>query len=353
MKKVLALLLALMMVFTLVACSTAEQNAAEAPKEDAAAPAAEKEAHTYYYVGTNHGHPYWSAVHQGFEYFAEKMGVNVIQAGPDTGDKAAQASALEQVVAKNPDGIVVAVFDEALVPGLKQAKEAGIPVVAIESIIDSAVPYVESYVGLDNHQAGVQTGQELIARAGDSGNLVILGNWGTANTEQKLAGLKEYLANYPGWNIIAELEDKAIIETAIEQTKIAFNNYPEMTAIIGLNASSGAGIGSAMEELGKEPGCITAVVHDREVLTLEYVEKGYLDCTLVNKTYSMPSLALLILEGLNTYEWQGQPLSGDNNAAGISVVPKYCYNDLVIVTGDNVQYFKEEAIPTYDTPNYQ
>ena len=34
----------------------------------------------------NHGHPYWTAVHQGFEYFAERIGVNVIQAGPDTAD---------------------------------------------------------------------------------------------------------------------------------------------------------------------------------------------------------------------------------------------------------------------------
>ena len=352
MKKVLTFLLALIMVFTLVACSTADENAAaEAPAEETAIE--EKETHTYYYVGLNHGHPYWTAVHQGFEYFAEKLGVNVIQAGPDTADYQEMATAMEQAIAKNPDGIICPVFDESILPGLKAAKEAGIPVVAIEGMLDSATPYVVSYIGLDNYECGVQTAKELIARGGDSGNVVILGNWGSSNTDQKLAGFKDYLAANSNWTVLAELEDKASIETAIEQTKVAFNNYPEMTGIIGLNASSGAGIGSAMEELGKEPGCVTAVVHDREVLTLEYVEKGYLTCTLVNKTYSMPSLALLILEGLNTYDWQGQPLSGDNDAAGVNVVPATCYNDLVIVTQDNVEFFKEENIPTYDSPNYQ
>lgn len=353
MKKVLALLLALALVFGLVACSTASENAATNTSAEQTPVAETKEANTYYYVGLNHGHPYWTAVHQGFEYFAEKLGVNVIQAGPDTADYQEMATAMEQAIAKNPDGIICPVFDESILPGLKAAKEAGIPVVAIEGMLDSAIPYVVSYIGLDNYECGVQTARELIARSGESGSVVILGNWGSSNTDQKLAGFKDHLASYPGWTIVAELEDKAAIETAIEQTKVAFNNYPEMTAIVGLNASSGAGIGSAMEELGKEPGCITAVVHDREVLTLEYVERGYLTCTLVNKTYSMPSLALLILEGLNTYDWQGQPLSGDNDAAGVNVVPANCFNDLVIVTQDNVELFKEENIPTYDSPNYQ
>lgn len=352
MKKVLAWCLVLLMVLGLAACGT-EANSPQTMEPSKEAATEEKQTHTYYYVGLNHGHPYWTAVHQGFEYFAEKLGVNVIQAGPDTADYQEMATAMEQAIAKKPDGIICPVFDESILPGLKAAKEAGIPVVAIEGMLDSATPYVVSYIGLDNYQCGVQTAQELIAREGESGNVVILGNWGSANTDQKLSGFKDYLEGYPGWTILAELEDKAAIETAIEQTKVAFNNYPEMTAIVGLNASSGAGIGSAMDELGKEPGCITAVVHDREVLTLEYVEKGYLTCTLVNKTYSMPSLALLILEGLNTYDWQGQPLSGDNDAAGVNVVPANCYNDLVIVTKDNVEYFKEENIPTYDSPNYQ
>lgn len=352
MKKVLAWCLVLLMVLGLAACGT-EANNAQTTEPAKEAATEEKQTHTYYYVGLNHGHPYWTAVHQGFEYFAEKLGVNVIQAGPDTADYQEMATAMEQAIAKKPDGIICPVFDESILPGLKAAKEAGIPVVAIEGMLESATPYVVSYIGLDNYQCGVQTAQELIAREGESGNVVILGNWGSANTDQKLSGFKDYLADYPGWTILAELEDKAAIETAIEQTKVAFNNYPEMTAIVGLNASSGAGIGSAMDELGKEPGCITAVVHDREVLTLEYVEQGYLTCTLVNKTYSMPSLALLILEGLNTYDWQGQPLSGDNDAAGVNVVPANCYNDLVIVTKDNVEYFKEENIPTYDSPNYQ
>ena len=152
--------------------------------------------------------------------------------------------------------------------------------------------------------------------------------------------------------VIARLDDAAVTETAIEQAKAAFNNYTEMTAIVGLDSSSGAGIGSAMEELNKEPGSIVAIVHDREVLTLEYIQMGYLNCTLINKTASMPYLALMILNGVNLYGMNDIPLSGDNVAANINPVPEVCYNGTVFITAENVDQFMSDNMPSIDSEYY-
>ena len=321
--RLIALLLAILMVAALAGCA-----AKQAPASAEAGQTAEEKDVTYYYIGVNNNHPYWYDVHQGFEYAAEQLGVRVVKSGVDGWDPQGQAAALEQAITKNPDGIIVPVFDASMLPGLKAAKEAGIPVVAIESTMEDAE--VVSYIGLDNYDSGKQTAKQLIEYGGDGGKVVIMGNW----------------------EIIAKLDDKAVTETAIEQAKAAFNNYPEMTAIIGLDSSSGAGIGAAMEELGKEPGSITVVVHDREVLTLEYIEKGYLNCTMVNKTASMPFLALQILEGIVKHNMQGLPISADNAASGVNAVPEVCYNGTVVITQDNVENFMVSNMTAYDSEYY-
>ena len=345
----LLLVVVLALSFIVSACGTAAPAATDAPSTDEAA-TSDKEV-VYYYVGVNNNHPYWYDVHQGFEYAAHQLGVTVVKAGVDTWDPQGQAAALEQVITKAPDGIIVPVFDASILPALDQAAAAGIPVIAIEATIEGA--NVLSYVGLDNYDSGKKTAQKLIEYGGDSGQVVVMGNWGASNTDAKLQGFEDYLAANSSWEIIAKLDDKAVTETAIEQAKTAFNNYSDMTAIVGLDSSSGAGIGTAMEELNKEPGSITAIVHDREVQTLEYIQMGYLDCTLINKTASMPFQALLMLQGITQYGMMGLPLSGDNAAAGVNPVPEVNYNGTVYITQENVENFMSENMPTLDYPNYE
>lgn len=349
--KVIALACAVAMLLTLFGCAVpASDTAAAAEPAAAGSTAADKEI-VYYYVGVNNNHPYWYDVHQGFEYAAKQLGVTVIRTGPDDWDPQGQAAALEQVITKKPDGIITPVFDASLLPGLDAAAAAGIPVVAIESTMEGA--NVVSYIGLDNYDSGMKTAKKLVEYAGDTGKVVVMGNWGAANTDAKLKGFEDYLAANTTWEVIAKLDDKAVTETAIEQAKTAFNNYADMTAIVGLDSSSGAGIGSAMEELGRAPGSITAIVHDREVLTLEYIKSGYLNCTLINKTASMPFLALLILNGIVKDGMQNLPLSGDNAAAGVNAVPEVCYNGTVFITKDNVDNFMSENMPQLDYEFYQ
>jgi len=306
---------------------------------------------TYIYVGVNNNHPYWYDVHQGFEFAAEQFGCIVIRTGPDNWDPIAQAQALEQAITRRPDGIITPVFDASILPGLRRAKENGIPVIAIEATMDGAEAL--TYIGLNNFDSGVDTAKKLIELGGISGNVVVMGNWGASNTDQKLAGFESYLAGNSSWKVIARLDDKAITETAVEVAKTAFNNYREMTAIVGLDSSSGAGIGAAMEELKRAPGSIVAVVHDREVATLENIKSGYLQCTLVNKTSAMPYFALAVLEAYTKRNTMGIPISADNAASKVNPVPTNMYCGTVFITADNVDNFMFDNMKPIDSPNYR
>jgi ribose transport system substrate-binding protein len=316
-----------------------------------AAAAGEKTERTYYYVGINHQHPYFYDIHMGLAYAADQFGCKIVRAGPDNFDHKAQAEALEQVITKNPDGIIIPIYDASVLPGIRKATNQGIPVIAVEATLPDAA--VLSYIGLDNYQSGIDTARELIARAGNSGNVAIMGNWGASNTDAKLRGVEDYLKANSNWNIVAHLDDKVNTETALEMAKTAFNNYRNLNALVGLNSSSGAGIGAAMEELNIKPGSITVVTHDREDTTLEYIEKGYLTATLINTTATEVYMAVSLLEAICNHGANTIPLSADNVAIGIKAVPEVMYNGTVVITQDTVTNFKHGNMPNYQSDRYK
>lgn len=314
--------------------------------------AAEKR--TYYYVAGFHSHPYFLDMHLGFRYAAEKLGVNIKKMGPDGWDAKAQAEALEQAVAKKPAGIITVMWDASGKPAVKRAMANGIPVIVVEATVPDSGAM--AYIGLDNYECGVDTAKEIIARGGKSGNLVAQGNWGASNTDLKFQGLKDYLEANSDWKIVAKVDDKANTEAAIEAAKSIFNNYPDVNAIAGLDSSSGSGIGIAMEELNIDPKDLTIVVHDREDMTLEYIELGYIDATLINKTATSAFLSILLLEAYNNAHDAGFadiPISGDNVAANANPFPKFMYNGTITIDKSNVEKFLAKNIPQYKTDAYK
>ncbi len=277
--------------------------------------------------------------------------------GPDGWDTAAQAQALEQTLAKKPAGIIIRGYDASSVDASLKAQEAGIAIVCTEAKPSegrgTTVPGALTFIGLDNYQCGADTAMELIKRAGDTGIVGIMGNWGASNTDAKLAGIEDWLKdNAPGWTICGYADDKATTNDAIIAAKSLITNYPEMTAIMGIDSSSGSGIANAMQELNIEAGKYKVVVHDREPATLDFVEKGYIDATLINKTAGQEFMAMLVLEDWNNGGLKNIPISSDNKAAGLNPVPDNMYNTAVVIDKNNVQYFKSSAMPDLKTDLY-
>lgn len=346
--KMLVLLLVLVMsLANLAGCAakTAASNEAAVASDDDSSNAEEKK-RVYYFVAGFQGHPYLIDAHLGFKYAAEKFGCDIIRLGPDGFDSKAAAEAMEQAIAKKPDGIVTMLWDASSVPAIKRAMAAGIPVIATTSTVpDSGVM---TYIGLDNYQCGVDTAKELIKQAGDTGKVVAQGNWGASNTDAKFQGFVDGLEG-SNWELIGKVDDKANTEASIEAAKSAFNNYKDLTAIVGLDSSSGPGIGAAMEELKIDPSKVAVVVHDREVATLEYIQKGFIRSTVINKTAVDSFMAILLLEAYNDTNigLKTVPVSRDNMKVGLNVPPEVMYEHTAIIDKSNVDEFLYENLPKF------
>lgn len=352
MSKVLAFL---MIVAILVACAPEAAEEAATPAADVAAEESQEqeeqaEMRTYYMVSSHQAHPYFADSHLALRYAAEYFQVNIIAAGPEGWDTQAQAEAIEVAIANQADGIITRMWDDSPAEAVKKAMAAGIPVVVTET--RTAVNPGLTYIGLDNYQCGRDTAKELIERAGTTGKVALMGNWGASNTDAKLAGVKDYLAENSEWEVVVEADDKAATADAIEAAKSVFNNYPDVDAVVGLDSSSGTGISMAMDELGIAPGTVKVVVHDREPATLEFIASGYIDATLINKTATDEFLAILLMEDWNNGGLKDIPISSDNEAAGVNPIPENMYNTAAVIDADNVDFFFAENMPTIDTSLY-
>src|SRR5215207_3303523 len=78
--------------------------------------------------------PFWSVVKNGVDQAATDMGVEVDYNAPETFDMVKMSQLIDAAVASDPDGLAVSVPDaDALQESIEKAKEAGIPIVTLNS----------------------------------------------------------------------------------------------------------------------------------------------------------------------------------------------------------------------------
>jgi ABC-type sugar transport system substrate-binding protein len=108
-------------------------------------------------------HEFWKSVHYGAQQAADEAGnVEVIYKGPQLeSDRDMQISLVQDFITKKVDGICLAPLDsQALIPVVKEAQAAGIPVVIFDSGLDDEEAFV-SYVATDNYQGGALAARRL------------------------------------------------------------------------------------------------------------------------------------------------------------------------------------------------
>ena len=182
MKKLIALLLALIMVLGMVACSAKKAPAADAEepaadtqepaaddKEEAEEPAADAEepaAETLYIPVMAKGfqHQFWQAVAKGSEDAAAELGVEIYFDGPASETEiAAQVDMVKKEMAKNPKALALAALStEAVIEILEECTEKGIPVVGFDSgVPDDPTGAVVATAATDNEAAAALAAEKF------------------------------------------------------------------------------------------------------------------------------------------------------------------------------------------------
>ena len=120
----------------------------------------------------------------------------LVTAGDETG-VSTQVNQVEDLIAKKVDAIVLNPMDgKAVVPVLKKAQAAKIPVIIVDSSVEKGneALYI-AYVGTDNFNAGKVAGQRMVKELGGKGNvLIVRGANGSLAGDQRVDGFKAGIA---------------------------------------------------------------------------------------------------------------------------------------------------------------
>jgi ABC-type sugar transport system substrate-binding protein len=183
------------------------------------------------YMIWNTSVPFYSNLIKGAEDTAKELGVDIdIQSG--NGDLATQISIIQQFIAQQPDMILMSASDsKAVVPVVRQATAAGIPVMAVNTTIDTSTgAEVVTYVGVNDFVFGQRQGELLVQAVGETAKVgYILGKLGTSAQLDRQAGLLDTLSKYPGIEIVEEQAADWDNARALAITQDYLSKYPEGT----------------------------------------------------------------------------------------------------------------------------
>ncbi|HEX8200263.1 MAG TPA: substrate-binding domain-containing protein [Isosphaeraceae bacterium] len=196
---------------------------------------------------------YWQTVHAGARKVAEEFDVELIWDGPQKEDDyTKQIQLVEGAKAMGVDGIVLAPLDsKVLVSPVEKAIDNGIPVIIIDSGLESTKPV--SFIATDNYHGGVLAGKRMAELLGGKGEVVLLRHMvGSESTEQREKGFLETLARYPGIQVLSKDEYAGpTVDSAAKAAQDLLTRFrDQLDGIFCSNEQSTSGMLQALEGAG-------------------------------------------------------------------------------------------------------
>jgi ribose transport system substrate-binding protein len=195
-------------------------------------------------------HVFYQDLQKGLEREADSVGLDLhIVAGE--WDLARQTSQVENFITRRMDAIVIApVNSSGIVSAVQEANEAGIPVFTVDIAADGGG--VVSHIASDNRQGGRLLARYLARRLGGRGAVAILDQPTVTSVQDRVAGFREGLADYPGLTVVAApAVERGLRDVAKEKTDNLLASGRKIDAIFGSNDDCALGALASVEAAGR------------------------------------------------------------------------------------------------------
>jgi ribose transport system substrate-binding protein len=214
-------------------------------------------------------------------------------AASDT-DLAGQVALVENAVNRKVAAIVLAPSDpDALIPAMKKAWEAKIPVILIDSAAGKAgESYYQSFLATDNEKAGELCAQALIAKVGTTGKIAIMSYTAGSGSEiGRVGGFRKYIEKHSKLQVLGPFYSNSQMGTALNQTTDVLAANADLKGVFGANEPTAIGMGRALVQAGKA-GKVVAIGFDGNSDLQGFVKDGTLEAIAVQSAYQMGNLGV-------------------------------------------------------------
>ena len=256
MKKFFALLLALVMSLSLVACGggdTANEDTSTddtATEENGGDTATASDVEIAVVLKTL-ASEYWGYVKAGCDAAAADLGVTVNVVGPGAESEIEQqVSMIEQQIGAGCDAIIVAPNDAGAASGALASAIGSIPVLSVDTNV--GIEGQTSFVGTSNVDAAKEGGLWAAEQAGEGANAVIIYGQEGDNTSNMRREGYQAACDEAGVTVLDALSGQNTTDGATKTMEDLLNAYPDQidivlchnddTAIGAMNACKSAGV---------------------------------------------------------------------------------------------------------------
>jgi ribose transport system substrate-binding protein len=262
---------------------------AGAPSADAQAKDPENANRTLVWIPKTTNSTFWLAVWEGTKKAAAELGYKEVlyRGTPSQTDIAGQVNLVNDMVSRRVAGVMIAATDaKALVAPVEKAISSGVPVVTLDSGVDSEKPY--AYIATDNIAAAKTAADvlgELIGGKGIVGDIGITAGSQTGREREEgfVSRMKE---KYPGVKVLPVQYTGCDPARSLNIASDMLTGNPTLVGFYGACDGPGTGIGQLVKQRnlkGKIKSVSFDVSPDQFLLFLD----GYLDALIVQDPFQM------------------------------------------------------------------
>jgi D-xylose transport system substrate-binding protein len=288
----------------------------------------------------------WNKDVKVFSGAAQELGGNVI-VQLSAGGTREQIAQINYMVNQNIDILVVIAHDTELIAGaVRQVRDAGIPVIAYDRMIQG-IP-LDAYISFDSREVGRQFGRALVEAVPRGKYLVVNGSLHDINSFQISEGLHEIIDSYiESGNITLEREiwlEEWSFDEALEKIGAIFAETDGFDAIVcGNDAIAGAAIQLLAER--RQAGKAAVVGQDAELISCQHIVEG-LQLMTVYKPIGRLAVRAAELAMAIAEKRVPPPDALLDNGGGIPV-PSYI-EPLIPVFKDNMEVIIRDGFHSYE-----
>jgi len=267
-------------------------------------------------------HSFWVTVKAGADSAGREFHADVIWKGPtQETDIAGQIAIIEDYINKGVDAIVLAACDaQGLIPVLEKAQQRGIPIITIDSGVDSDLPL--SFIATDNILAAQKAAQKLAELIGERGKVACIPFIpGAATSNWREQGFVSEIKKYPHIELLPIRYSQSEVAVGMAVTEDILTGHPDVKGIFAANEAGTIGVIQALKTKNKI-GQVKVVGFDAAPNEIKALQAGEIDALIVQDPFKM---------GYEGVKAAIKVLAGDS-------VPKRMDTGVYIVTRENLNH---------------
>ncbi len=225
----------------------------------------------------------------------------IVKASTKVEDAIGQNQIVDDLITQKVDAIcIVPTNSESIIPAIKKANSASIPIVNIDNKVDAARAakagaVISTYIGSDNFDGGKLAGQYIVDKLAGKGKVAILeGLSGNDAAIKRKAGFLAAVKGSPGITVVASQVANWNREQAFNIFQNILKATPDLNAVFAANDEMALGVSAALTQSNSANNKIVVVGFDAIKEAVDAVDTGKIDATIAQQPRLMGEMGLML-----------------------------------------------------------